>query len=73
MANVSQLTLNCFTKQMGDNFKQNYTKTDVWMITSSVEGLKALACEQKKNKIVLTVNSIAVWYIFQFIRSAAHR
>jgi putative N6-adenine-specific DNA methylase len=29
-----------FYKQMGDNFKLNYPNTDVWMITSSFEGLK---------------------------------
>jgi len=30
-----------FYKQMGDTFKQNYPNTDVWMITSSMEGLKS--------------------------------
>lgn len=37
-----------FYKQMGDNFKQNYTKTDVWMITSSVEGLKSFGLRTKR-------------------------
>lgn len=30
-----------FYKQMGDTFKQNYPNTDVWMITSNMEGLKS--------------------------------
>ena len=37
-----------FYKKMGDNFKQNYTKTDVWMITSSVEGLKSFGLRTKR-------------------------
>ena len=30
-----------FYKQMGDTLKQNYPNTDVWMITSSMDGLKS--------------------------------
>ena len=29
-----------FYKQMGDTLKQHYQNTDMWMITSSMEGLK---------------------------------
>ena len=41
-----------FYKQMGDTFKQNYPNTDVWMITSSLQGLKSFGL-RKSRKIKL--------------------